>query len=264
MENQKQKKSVGTILLVILLLIVTIASLILATYAWAKYSSVESGEATAQVAKWNVNVGIKEGTNKMEEKFEHVLAQRLAPGMSGSFEIDIDPGQTEVDFHYDIILDKVEAVGENATVPAHLHFYTNKNHGADDLIGDIEGTGDAETGKENGDSAEKYLSGDVILLSKDGTKLATPTPGSAQPEFEFEGNKIKKVIYWEWPFEDPTTPTPTPDDNSIDTTDGTPTLSPSPNGISDYDDQDTIDGMNAGQVKVSFRVVTTQIKPGNE
>ena len=36
---EKQKKSVGTIALVVLLLIVTIASLVLATYAWSTYTS---------------------------------------------------------------------------------------------------------------------------------------------------------------------------------------------------------------------------------
>ena len=255
MENQKQKKSVGTILLVILLLIVTIASLILATYAWAKYSSVESGDATAEVAKWDVKVNIQEGTNELEEKFEHVLAKRLAPGMSGSFEIDIDPGQTEVDFHYDIILDSVEAT--EGTVPAHLHFYTSEGHNENDLIGGIDGSGDAN--EDNGSGADDYLSGDVILFNSDGTKI---TPSPATGTFELTGdNKIKKVIYWEWPFEDPTTPTTTPDTYSVATPDGTPTLSPSPNGISDYDDQDTIDGMNAATVKVNFRVITKQMNP---
>lgn len=245
-QNQKQKKSVGTILLVILLLIVTIASLILATYAWAKYSSAKEGTATAEVAKWNVDVDIKEGTNQLEERFEHVLAERLAPGMSGSFEIDIDPGETEVDFHYDIILEKVEGV-EGGTVPKHLHFYTDERHNKDDLIGDIEGTGDKEEDNNTGNSAEKYLSGEVILLGSDGTKLETPTPGSGQPAFQFDNKKIKKVIYWEWPYEDPNKDTATTDSNK--------------DGVSDYDQQDTEDGQAAGKVKVSFKVVTKQINP---
>ena len=53
MENNK--KSVGKTVLIVALLIVTIAALVLATYAWAKYTSTTDGTATAQVAKWNVN-----------------------------------------------------------------------------------------------------------------------------------------------------------------------------------------------------------------
>ena len=65
---EKQKKSVGTTLLVILLLIVTIAALVLATYAWAKYTEkVAENTASVQVAKWNVNATVN-GTAVTEDQ----------------------------------------------------------------------------------------------------------------------------------------------------------------------------------------------------
>ncbi len=228
MENQKQKKSVGTVLLVILLLIVTIASLILATYAWAKYTSQETGSATAQVAKWNVDV--KFANNDFTETASHVLAKRLAPGMSGSFDITINPNSTEVDFDYDIILENV-----SANAPKHLHFYTQSSH---DTTCEIE-LGCPPEDQQN--IAQNYLHG-TIEASKD-------------PK-----NSITKTIYWEWPYEAPDDA----DDKDTDTKEisgNTLVEKSGGNGIPDYDDQDTLDGQKAENVEVTFKVTATQVDP---
>ena len=106
MENQKQKKSVGTIALVVLLLIVTIASLVLATYAWAKYTSKESGNATAPVAKWNVE--FTEADSTFVGHYSHVVDGKIAPGTTGTFDITVVPNNTEVCFDYTIKIDSIE------------------------------------------------------------------------------------------------------------------------------------------------------------
>lgn len=106
MENQKQKKSVGTIALVVLLLIVTIASLVLATYAWAKYTSKESSNATATVAKWNVDFTQENST--FVGHYNHVVDTKIAPGTEGTFDITVVPNNTEVCFNYTIKIDSVE------------------------------------------------------------------------------------------------------------------------------------------------------------
>lgn len=107
MNKQKQKKSVGLVVLLILLLLVTIASLLLATFAWARYSSLEEGTATAQVAKWDVSS--TEGELKFAKEFTHIVSpNKLAPGTNGSFLAALDVGDTEVDVEYKITIVSIE------------------------------------------------------------------------------------------------------------------------------------------------------------
>ena len=103
---EKQKKSIGAIVLVILLLIATIVSLILATYAWAKYTSTQSGSATAEVAKWNVS--FNEGKNSFTGHYNHVVDGKIAPGTEGEFTITPTASSTEVCFDYTIKIDNVQ------------------------------------------------------------------------------------------------------------------------------------------------------------
>lgn len=114
MENQKQKKSVGTIALVVLLLVVTIASLVLATYAWAKYTSKTTGTAQAEVAKWDVT--FSDDDDNFTGTYTHITAGKIAPGASGSFDITVDPGDTETCFQYVIKIDSFEFVNDAGTV----------------------------------------------------------------------------------------------------------------------------------------------------
>lgn len=103
---EKQNKSIGKTVLVVLLLIVTIVSLILATYAWAKYTSNTDGTATAQVAKWNVTVSAD--TTKFQQTYQHVLADRIAPGTVGQLDATVNIGtDTEVDVDYKIYIEDV-------------------------------------------------------------------------------------------------------------------------------------------------------------
>ena len=112
MENNK--KSAGTIALVVLLLIVTIASLILATYAWAKYTTTESGNATANVAKWNVN--FTENNTTFTGSYNHVADTKIAPGTDGSFEIQVNANSTETCFNYVLTVTDVQLVDGNTVL----------------------------------------------------------------------------------------------------------------------------------------------------
>ena len=98
---EKQKKSVGAIALVILLLIVTIVSLVLATYAWAKYTTtVGPLNGTANVAKWNVTFNGDD--SQFIGTFNHVVEGKIAPGTSGQITVTPVPNDTEVCFDYTI------------------------------------------------------------------------------------------------------------------------------------------------------------------
>lgn len=144
MKNQKQRKSSGTSTLVILLLIVTIISLALATLAWARYTTVNSGTAEGVVAKWNVE--FVPGTDLFTETFPHVVEDRLAPGTNGKLDMNVTSKGTETDFDYRIILAKV------TNKPTNLHFYTDeactkelKIDGTNGIYGHVEYTTDANT-----------------------------------------------------------------------------------------------------------------------
>lgn len=114
---EKQKKSVGTTLLVILLLIVTIAALVLATYAWAKYTEkVADTQANVVVAKWNVTSTVN-GTAQYTKEFTHVVPVKMAPGTSGIIPVDVALNDTDVCVKYEIFLDNV------TNKPTHVSFY---------------------------------------------------------------------------------------------------------------------------------------------
>ena len=109
---EKQKKSVGTTILVVLLLIATVASLIFATYVWAKYSSSQDASASATVAKWNVTASNTDLT--FAKEFTHVVTpNKLAPGTNGSFSAKLDVTGTEVDVKYTVTIVSIENKPEN-------------------------------------------------------------------------------------------------------------------------------------------------------
>lgn len=105
--NNKQTKSNGKTALIVFLLLVTIVAVILATYAWAKYTETFDGEATAQVAKWNVSADA--GELEFSKTFTHVVdPNKLAPGTDGKFTASLDVTGTEVDVAYTIKIVSIE------------------------------------------------------------------------------------------------------------------------------------------------------------
>lgn len=183
MENQKQKKSVGTIALVVLLLIVTIASLVLATYAWAKYTEkVGEGTATAEVAKWNVTSTV-DGTAQYTKEFTHVVPVKMAPGTSGVIPVNVKLNDTDVCVKYEIFVDTVE------NKPTNVKFYKATKSG------DVYSKGAELTVPSTTTAA---ITG-YLELENDNTNKP-----------DAEGNEY---IMWDWPYE-------TENGDEADTADG--------------------------------------------
>lgn len=124
---EKQNKSAGKTALIVLLLIVTIVSLVLATYAWAKYTTTTEGNATAVVAKWNVAGNSTDLT--WSKTFTHVVAERLAPGTNGTIPVSFGINDTEVDVEYTITLVSAE------NKPTNLKFYTDSTKSTEITVG---------------------------------------------------------------------------------------------------------------------------------
>ncbi len=172
--NNKQTKSTGKTALIVFLLLVTIVSLILATYAWAKYTDTFNGEATAQVAKWNVNGTL--GSSMYSKTFEHVVAQRVAPGTNGSIDAKLDVTGTEVDVKYTVTLLKVEPV-EGGTIPKNLVLKDSNNTVIFEKGALVE--------EPAGDPTKKGIIGE-------GTIPAGSTGDDAI---------VTKTLTWDWPYE---------------------------------------------------------------
>lgn len=172
MENQKRKGSAGTIALVILLLIVTIASLVLATYAWAKYTTTKSGKAEVAVAKWDVNFS---GT-QTNHSYKHVVADRLAPGTTGQFAMTLTAPNTEVDFSY------VISIANLTKKPTNLKFYAKYDSSTDTYSEQITDMTNSITGT--------YVAGTGFQPYKINGTTNTSNSGNAAP-----------VIYWKWDYE---------------------------------------------------------------
>lgn len=102
--NNETKFSKKT-LLIVLLLLITIASVIIATFAWSKYVTTVDGTATAQVAKWNVSANTED--LKFEKTYTHVVEKKIAPGTKGEFSASLDVTGTEVDVDYTITINKI-------------------------------------------------------------------------------------------------------------------------------------------------------------
>lgn len=162
---EKQNKSIGKTVLVVLLLIVTIVSLILATYAWAKYTSTENGSATATVAKWDVSLTADD--TEFVKEYTHVVKDLIAPGTSGKIDVTVAAGNTEVDFDYEIAL--LTATPK----PKHLKFYSDEECTTELVIGD---------------STDGVIKGNVKVVADDGTKLSTPVVTGTS------------TIYWKWVY----------------------------------------------------------------
>ncbi len=233
MENQKQKKSVGTIALVVLLLIVTIASLVLATYAWAKYSAKsDQSTATAEVAKWDVTLDSE--TKTFAGTYSHVVTDQIAPGTSGSFAVTIDPGDTEVCIAYQIKLTNATYTtvsGAQTDAIKHLKFYSDAAHTKEVKL----------DGTVNSD-----LTGTIDLT---GTNHVT-APASS----------ITETIYWCWPYDYAEASAMKKDDGTTPVyTAGTDIEA----NAEAYDAEDTKVGEGITSMSVKYEIRAWQVDPAN-
>ena len=121
-EIVKRRKSV---FIIVLLLLVGITSAYVAN-TYAKYSGQVSGNATATVAKWafesdnaitTIDVDLAEAYNA-----NRLAADRIAPGTSGSFAIELVNTNTEVGVDWTL------TIGSITNKPTNLKFYKDQNH----------------------------------------------------------------------------------------------------------------------------------------
>lgn len=116
MENsgkiQTKSRDAGLFIVVIMLIVITMISSSIGLFAWAKYISSQSGNATAPIAKWHFNLKTGEYTLNgpqlltltRTDNYTHVEEGKLAPGTSGVLPIIVDTTGTETDLTYDVII----------------------------------------------------------------------------------------------------------------------------------------------------------------
>lgn len=183
--NNKQTKFNGKTALIVFLLLVTIVAVILATYAWAKYTETFDGEATAQVAKWNVSA--TSGNLTFAKTFTNVVEpNKLAPGTNGSFTANLDVTGTEVDVRYTIKVVSIENKPQNLKI--------KNSDGTELTAGDVIKEGTIAVGDTTKTVAEEitwewpYHTGTV----DETTGIAT---GDAQDTEDGKSAKEMKITY---------------------------------------------------------------------
>ena len=194
---EKQKKSTGLIALVILLLAITIVAVIIATYAWTKYTEkVAEGTSTVEVAKWDVSATI-DGAAQYTKTFNHVVPTKMAPGTSGVIPVTVNLGETDVCVKYEIFLEGVQ------NKPTNVKFYR---------------------ATKNGENYE-YTAADEIQVST----AATASTASITDYLELAGANenqrntdeiVTEYIVWDWPYDNSGVTIGTKTGDEVDTEEG--------------------------------------------
>lgn len=113
---KKIKSNKKTLLIVLTVILVVLTSYIIVN-TFAIFEESVTTKAGESLAKWeitinNTTMGINTNTFSLSSlswtSSARVKEGKVAPGMSGSFLIDIDPGDTEVSIKYDITFDTTE------------------------------------------------------------------------------------------------------------------------------------------------------------
>ena len=182
---ERKTKSLGSSLLIILLIAILLASSAVGIWAWARYQSSIQGGATAQVAKWSFKV--TGGSNQTKEVSfpitrtdtnTTVAEGKLAPGTSGQIDIEVDVTGTETDLVYTIS-------GTMVNMPRNLKLYY-----------------DVEKTQELAVVEQQFSKGNYMTVN----------------DIEQSGVKVE-TIYWAWPFETGETEEDIVRNNEIDTED---------------------------------------------
>lgn len=121
MNNKNKKKLLWLCMCIII--VVIIYEII---HIYAVFYSQMSGSVQFANGKWNIYVNGTEISTGVETTFtvdqinidesSHVKAGNLAPGLSGDFEIAINPSDTDVSVRYDITLNKEYMTDENIQI----------------------------------------------------------------------------------------------------------------------------------------------------
>ena len=111
-------------ILVILCVVSVIALIVQITYTYSLFETDRDAVIFSPIAKWNimVNDSFVTSDTTQENSFRlggvdwssgnHVREGKAAPGSVGTFEINIDPTDTEVSFLYEITIDTSEFLNE--------------------------------------------------------------------------------------------------------------------------------------------------------
>ena len=194
--KQKQRPKYELHLLIICIISVIMVLLSIGIYAWARYSTIGSGSAQAQVAKWNFELKLKSGDQEVTEgsgvldlaktlSYDHVAEDKIAPGTEGEFKVIIDTTGTEVDMFYDVIINITDC-------PHNLIFKRVDENNVETLL-----SGGEQTSLTRTLSFSKYLK-------------VNPTN---------ENRVHEETIKWEWPYETGTTDEEIAVNDDIDTLD---------------------------------------------
>lgn len=188
-------------------MVLTLATTSLMSGTLAKYTTAGTGVAEAIVAKFDPqlfvgkedtahNVTGKTGTQSFTFKLSetqldgkvnsNVASERIAPGMSGSIPIIIDPNGMETDYTYIMHISyKLPDGADSNVVPTNLTF----------KVGDTANTGTA--------TAPGSASAPAVLAQS-----TTALKASA--------GKVTKYLSWEWPYESGSNSSQIPDEDIDD------------------------------------------------
>lgn len=169
----KNKKKVGGILLLISLILV----IFLAGYTFARYyKSINAGGTTANIARWSFG-------SKNEKAIINLSEEKIAPGSSGQFEIEVDATNSEVDVDYEIL------VSEENNIPTNMKFY-------------------AQTKDEKGT---------VISTTEEISSFTELAANNLKGTIPVEANNQKRsiIVYWNWEFNENDTTTIDSDDATL-------------------------------------------------
>lgn len=114
----------------ILALVLSIASVGLTGMTLARYSTEVTGNATATVAKWSFGAKynnatittIDLGATRNKVNNDTIKDEVIAPGTSGSFDIELDASGSDVAVDYNVTISKDQA---SSDIPTNLTFKVN-------------------------------------------------------------------------------------------------------------------------------------------
>ena len=169
----KNKKKMGGILLLISLILV----IFLAGYTFARYyKSINAGGTSASIARWSFG-------SKNEKTIINLSEEKIAPGSSGQFEIEVDATNSEVDVDYEIL------VSEEKNIPTNMKFY-------------------AQTKDEKGT---------IISTTEEISSFTELAANNLKGTIPVEANNQKRsiIVYWNWEFNENDTTTIDSDDATL-------------------------------------------------
>lgn len=164
------KRVIGVLICISLILTMFVAGYTFARY----YKSINIGSVQKSIARWNFN-------SKNTGSSVNLSSEKIAPGSSGQFEIEVDATDSEVPVEYQVIVEN------EINIPRNMKFY-------------------AETKDEKGNCIKTEEKNSFSQIAVENLKGIIPV----------ESNNQKRivVVHWDWPFNET-------DETFIDSEDGT-------------------------------------------